>query len=292
MSPLQFDEVSQRKIQIDIYKMKMKKIKYAALFVGGCAASANATIVANIAGDYALAPGFVAGTTAPTAAPLGWEYLTSTSPVGGTEITLPAGVTSAGGNTGFAGASNSHVLGDQNGGAQYEIFADGFDGNGGTIPLGNGGVVGTDLLIHPGGNDANAFTIVRYTISAADIVNGTELTIAGSFRDLAGRPDRGGPSESITADIFQNTTNVFSVIGGATAQGTSAYLEQATGTFNITGLTAAVGDVITFAVGNNGNVAGDETHCKAPSTSFLSLPQLFWEVSDFSRFCVVAEASC
>ncbi|MGJ8640700.1 MAG: PQQ-dependent sugar dehydrogenase [Opitutaceae bacterium] len=219
--------------------------------------------IADAAADYATAPGYVAGTTAPTAAPAGWEYLTSTAIISGTEIPLNAGVTSAGGNTGFAGASNSHVLGDQNGGDEYEIFTDGFDGNGGTIPTGNEGVVGADLLMHPGGNAANAYTIVRYTISAADITNGTSATISGSFRDLCGRPDRGGPSESITADIFHNSSNIFSVTGGLTAQGTSTYLEQATGTFNITGLTVTAGDVISFGVGFNGSIAGDETALQA-----------------------------
>lgn len=234
------------------------------LLIGIMSPAVHAVEVANAAADYATAPGYVAGTTAPTAAPTGWEYLTSTAPVGGTEIVMPAGVaTGNGGNTGFAGASNSNILGDQNGGTQYEIFSDGFDGNGGNIPTGNEGVVGTDLLIHPGGNAANAYTIVRYTISAADITNGTSATIAGSFRDLCGRPDRNGPAESITADIFHNSTNIFTVTGGLTAQGTQAYLEQATGTFNLTGLTVADGDVITFAVGNNGNVGGDETALQA-----------------------------
>ena len=230
--------------------------------------------VANAALDYQSAPGIVVGTTAPTAPPDGWEYLTSTAGVGGTEIPLPAEVASAGGNTGFAGASNSHILGDQNGGAQYEIFTDGFDGNGGTIPIGNEGVVGTDLLIHPGGNAANAFTIARYTISAADIANGTFATITGSFRDLAGRPDRDGPAESITAEIFLNSNSLFSVTGGATAQGTPAYLEQATGSFNLS-TTLAEGDVISFVVGNNGNVSGDETALQASidlATTSSNLP--------------------
>lgn len=248
------------------------------MLLGGCVMTTNAAVIANVAADYATAPGYVAGTTAPTAAPAGWEYLTSTAGTGGTEITMTAQTaTGNGGAMGFAGASNSNILGDQNGTAtQYEIFSDGFDGNGGTIPTGNEGVIGTDLLMHPGGNAANAFTIARYTISAADILNGTTATIAGSFRDLAGRPDRSGPAESITADVFHNSTNLFSVTGGATAQGTSSYLTQATGTFNISGLTVAEGDTISFVVGYNGNVAGDETALQGtidvvpePSTALL-----------------------
>ena len=241
--------------------MKNKTI-LTTLVCGLFAANLHAVEVANPATDYALAPDYVAGTTAPTAPPAGWEYLASDALTGGTEVALtPQTATGNGGNSGFSGTENVNVLGDQNAGAQYEIFSDGFDGNPPNIPIGNEGIVGTDLLLHPG-NDATAFVIVRYTISEADLVNGTEASITGSFRDLAGRPDRSGPAESITANVFLNSTSLSVVTGGTTAQNTPAYLEQAAGTFNLAA-TVAEGDVISFVVGNNGVNSGDETALRA-----------------------------
>lgn len=245
--------------------MKIKYLISSALILGGLITTSQAALVADIAGDYVNAPGYVAGTSAPTAAPTGWSYLSSTLATGGTENALSAG-TGLGnsGNTGFGVADatsnfNVGVLGGTTGGAQYEIFSDGFDGNPPNFPTGNEGVVGTDLLLHPGGDAASSFIIVRYTISASDILNGTLADISGSFRDLAGRPGRGAQDQSITADIFHNGNSLFSVTGGDTAQGTAAYLEQSTGAFNITGLTVAANDTISFVVGNNGPLSGDET---------------------------------
>lgn len=245
--------------------MKMKYLISSALILGGLTTTSQAALVADIAGDYVNAPGYVAGTSAPTAAPTGWSYLSSTLATGGTENALSAGTgLGNGGNTGFGVADTTSgfgvgVLGGTTGGDQYEIFGDGFDGNPPNFPTGNEGVVGTDLLLHAGGDGASSFIIVRYTISASDILNGTLADISGSFRDLAGRPGRTAQDQSITADIFHNGNSLFSVTGGATAQGTAAYLEQSTGTFNITGLTVAENDTISFVVGNNGNLSGDET---------------------------------
>lgn len=236
----------------------------------GSTASAQ-TVIADAAADYLTAPDYVADTTAPTAPPTDWEYLSSDMATGGTEAPLTAQTELGNGeNMGFgvdSGTSNFQVgiLGGIAGATEYEIFNDGFDGNGGTIPIGNEGTVGTDLLFHPGNNDATKFVIARYTITAADIAIDTSANIIGSFRDLAGRPDRNGPADSITAEIFHNGTSLFSIEGGngATGTGTQSYLLEEDGTFSITGLTVAEGDTISFVVGNNLGFAGDETALQA-----------------------------
>ena len=245
--------------------MKMKKITCTSLLFGSCVITANATVVADIGGDYLTAAGYVAGMTAPTEAPTGWTYATSSAANGGTLNALaPQTTLGNGGNMGFGAASgigdfNIGVLGGTTGGAEFEMIDDGFDG-GGNSPIGNGGVVGTDLLVHPGNNDGTQFVIVSYTISAADIGFGTTATIAGSFRDEAGRPNRANPAGSITADIFLNSMSLFSEAGNTGQDpATPGYLFRADGAFNITDLTVAEGDVISFVVGNSGNAAGDES---------------------------------
>ena len=259
----------------------MKKLTCTSLLLGSFAVTSHAAIVADIGGDYASAPGYVAGTTAPTAAPTGWSYLNAGTVNGaGTALTAQT-ILGNGGNTGFGVASgtstfNVGVLGGITGGAEYEIFGDGFSG-GGNSPIGHGGVVGTDLLLHPGTSAGTEFIIARYTISAADILNGTTATIAGSFRDEAGRPNRTNPAGSITADIFHNSTSLFSETGNTgQTPATPGYLFEADGTFSITGLTVAAGDTISFVVGNNGNLTGDETALQGmidvvpePSTALL-----------------------
>lgn len=133
--------------------------------------------------------------------------------------------------------------------AQFEIFSNGDV---------NGGVVGTDLLLHPGqGGNADEFVIVRYTIG--DDSNFTDATgsIAGNFRDLV--VGGGAAAQSISADIYHNSTSLFSVAGGTTAQGTPGILTQADGTFNIAGLTFVTGDTIDFVVGINGHFGADES---------------------------------
>ena len=251
--------------------MKFKSI-LTTLVVGLLGANLHAVEVANAASDYQTAQGIVAGTTAPIQPPEGWTYLASTAATGGTEVALTpqTGIGNAG-NQGFAIESGIDlgggplfvgVLGSIAGGTEFEILTDGLEGNGrtdGGASPGNSGVVGTDLLISPGESEQTAFIIMRYTISAADIANGTFATLQGNFRDLTGRPDRGGPAESITADIFLNETSVFAVTGGAAAQGTSSFLEETTGTFGVFDLVVEAGDTISFVVGNNGSIAGDES---------------------------------
>jgi hypothetical protein len=244
-----------------IKEKKMKKMEWAvtaSLLVAGVV---QAGVVADIGADYVTASGYVAGTTAPTAAPTGWTYLSSTAATGGAETNLVAGTAIGdGGNDGFGVLGISTftvgVLGGTTGGAQYEMFADGYDGNGGNRPTGNEGVVGTDLLLQPGDNAGTEYMIVRYTFSAADIQNGTTANISGSFRELTGRT--GKNPDSITASVYLNTASQFSVVGGTTA-GTDGYLTQADGTFNITGLTVAEGDSVSFVVFGNGNATSDET---------------------------------
>ncbi|MDB4265258.1 hypothetical protein N9891_00760 [bacterium] len=235
----------------------------------GSAATAQ-TIIADAAADYLTAPDYLADTTAPSAPPTGWEYLSSDMATGGTETPLTAQTTLGnGGNDGFGIASGTAtfqvgVLGGVTGGTQYEIFNDGFDGNLPNVPTGNEGVVGTDLLLHPGTSVGTEFIIVRYTITAEDLTNGTSVDITGSFRDLAGRPDRENPAGSVTADIFHNSTNLFSEMGNTGQDpATPGYLTQADGTFNISGLSVVAGDTISFVLGNNGNLTGDETALQA-----------------------------
>ena len=165
-------------------------------------------------------------------------------------------------------------------GQQFEAFADGFDdnnGQAGRLP-GHGAVVGTDLVVSPGNEAGAEFLIVRYTVQASDILEaGADFFIDGSFRDNSGRDDRTNPANSITADIFIDGVSAFSVTGGGTiavaagddgtpavpATGTPGALAQAAGTFSITSSDIAVGSVIDFVVGNNGNSAGDESALQA-----------------------------
>ncbi|MGJ8673368.1 PEP-CTERM sorting domain-containing protein [Rubritalea sp.] len=220
--------------------MKTTRIKplIVALTTLSVAATSQAAVIADIAGDYVDA----------TAEPAGWDYLSSSAATGGTEAVLtPGTVVGNGGNSGFEGTSLNNtpaVLGAIDGGAEFEIFSDGY--------AAHGAVEGTDLLLHPGNSAATSFTIVRYTVDAADITNGTIGSISGSFRDLAGGTT-GVSAGSITANIYQNTTEIF----GAT--GSAGRLTQVDGTFNITGLTVAEGDTFSFVVGRNGHYGGDET---------------------------------
>ena len=254
----------------------------AAFIMGGLTMTSHSAIIADAAADYVAAAG--SPTEAPAAAPAGWEYLYSGASTGGTEVALTAStVVGNGGNTGFGadfGFNLPAVLGtltNTAAGAEYEIFADGFGGNGGTIPEGNGGVVGTDLLAHPGftaGTDD--FVISRFTIGAADIASfGNTATISGSFRNLVARdPVNNNTQGSIDVFVYLNSTLLFSV-DQIDEAATGARLSQADGTFSeIT--TVEAGDTVSFVIGNNGNIGGDETALQAqidvvpePSTTLL-----------------------
>jgi len=204
-------------------------------------ANAQQTVVADLGADYR--------TDTPKA---GWQYLKSTAPSGGTETPLTYGsAVGSVGNIGYGGGGNQYnlpcVLGTASTG-DFRLFGDG----------GNAGVLGTDLLLHPGDTvnlapvTTQPFVILRYTLSAADVVNGTQAVIAGSFR----RSVAGG--DGVEAYVFHNATQLFTVAGAGT-------LSQAAGTFNLN-TTVAEGDTISFVLGNHGNLFGDESAARGSIT--------------------------
>jgi hypothetical protein len=217
------------------------------------AGAANAALIADIGGDYVDA----------TAAPAGWNYLISSAASGGTEAAMTANtvVTGGAGNSGFTGGQYSAILGSHTS-EQYEIFTDGYDGSGTAAKnsaTGNEGVVGTDLLFSPGNTTADAYVIARYTIGAADLVDGTSASIAGSFRNLVVRNTSNAASQgSVDVFIYKNTDLLWSV-DQADDAATASMLSQTLGTYNLTDVTVAEGDTISFVVGWNGNNARDET---------------------------------
>jgi autotransporter-associated beta strand protein len=192
----------------------------------------NVTAIADLAGDY----------IDPTTLPADWGYFYSDQASGGTEVALtPDLAIGNGGNSGFGAPFSFNlpgVIGTQTG-AQYEMFTDG--------DL-NAPVLGTDLLLHPGPDAASHTLIVRYTISEAEISSyGTSARISGSFRELI----TGG--NSVIVSIYQNSTELF------TRTGSGGILTEADGTFDISDLTVAANDTISFVVNSNNNYAADET---------------------------------
>ncbi|MDA8563274.1 hypothetical protein N9L06_02355 [Mariniblastus sp.] len=228
----------------------------------------NDGMIADPAADYVASLSAI--NAEPTAFPSGWTYLFSDAASGGTEtdLTVIAGLAN-GGNTGFGVIDVAFevpgVLGNVNLGDEFEVFGDGFSGNGGLIPTGNEGVVGEDLLLVPGFGTDDQFIIARYTISAADLADSVAGTgsIVGSFRDLVFRqPANSNHQGSVDVFVFHNGNPVFSV-DRDNVPATAGRLTQADGTFNITGLSFAAGDTISFVVGNNGNIGGDESALQA-----------------------------
>ena len=235
-------------------------------------ASAATVVLANPAADYVAAAGGPTATL--TTAPTGWSYLGATTANGGTETALTAGQVGnqSASYQGFVGSSTAgtaSVYGTNTADpAQFEIF-----GNGDL----NGGVVGTDLLLHPGqAGNADEFAIVRFTIGDDSMFAAGTGTVSGSFRDLI--VGGGAAAQSVAVSVFHNSTSLFSTEGGTTAQGTPGILTQADGTFNVTGLTLATGDTIDFVVGQNVHFGADETALQAaigvdtipePSTALL-----------------------
>lgn len=195
--------------------------------------SAKATIVADIGGDY----------TGPTAEPAGWDYLESTAATGGTETALtPSTVVGNQGSTGFGGSDTfalGAVLGDNANLGAYEMFGDGNSNHPSATP-------GVDLLVHPGGvllAGSPPFVIARYTISAADVLNGTTATVAGSYESLL------GGTSTIDFFVFHNSTDLLGGAGLGTHSGTIAPAS----------FTVAAGDTISFVVGSGASLGGDET---------------------------------
>ncbi|MGJ8723166.1 MAG: immunoglobulin domain-containing protein [Roseibacillus sp.] len=228
--------------------MKHKTI-LTTLVVGLLGAHLQAVEVANAAADYQTAPGIGAG-LAPTAPPAGWEYVYSDAASGGTEVPLTADVGVGNqDNNGFGstagGSGTPNVLGSIAGTAtNYGLF--------GTA---HAGVVGDDLLIHPGNNAGTAYIIVRYTVSAADITNGDYATITGSFRDLQGNSNTNS-NNSIVAQVLLNDSSLFSATGELSRLYNDGTLPS--GVFNVE-TAVAEGDTISFVAFNNGHFASDET---------------------------------
>ena len=211
------------------------------------------TVIGDAAADYVAHAGSTTG--AITTLPTGWSYFGSNAASGGTEAALTAGQVGNQGSAyqGWDGVSSNNlaaVYGTNTAeSAEFEIFSNGEV---------NAAVVGTDLLMHPGGpGAADEFTIVRFTVG--DDTNFTAGTgaITGSFRE--GIIGGGASAQSIVASVYLNTTELFTVTGGTTAQGTPSQLTQAAGTFNLTGLTFVTGDLISFVIGANGNNGADES---------------------------------
>ncbi|MFC7337813.1 PQQ-dependent sugar dehydrogenase [Haloferula chungangensis] len=208
--------------------------------------------VADAAADY----------TGPNSLPAGWQYFKSTAASGGSEVALAANQpVGNSGNVGFGGGGaldSASILGS---GSPYQLYTG----------AGHGGVAGSDLLIQPGNNSDDAFIIARYTISATDFAGGSSATVSGSFRDL-----QGGANDSVAVSVYHNSTSLFSATGSAGrlyADGSSP-----SGIFDISGITVAEGDTISFVVGNNGNYGGDETALQASIVVDGSLPGV---VDDF-----------
>ena len=206
--------------------------------------------IADVAADY----------SGPAAFPAGWEYLASTAASGGTEVALVADqivgtISDENGvpydHRGFGGdgtLNSAAVLGSTScsSGNCFGLY------NG----FGHNGVQGVDLLLQPGNGAGDGTLIARYTVSAADVGVGTEATIRGSFRDLQGQTGGNG-GNSIAVKVYHNTAELFS------ASGSAGRLQQAAGSFDISGVTIAAGDTISFVVGNNGHFGGDETAMQA-----------------------------
>ena len=235
----------------------MKLLSPIFLISGGAFFASNAAAVTVTLGDAAADYVAAAGgpNTTLTVPPPGWSYFGSTLANGGTEAALTAGQVGNQGveYQGFVGVSNNGVAAvygtNTASSPEFEIFANG---------EGNNAIVGTDLLLHPGGDGAaDEFAIVRYTVGdASTFIDGTG-TIGGSFRE--GIIGGGGSAQSIFTAVYLNDDQLFTVTGGTAAQGTASQLEQATGTFDLSGLTFAAGDTIDFVVGPNAQNGADET---------------------------------
>ena len=219
------------------------------------------TIVADIGGDWGDASVF----------PENWHYLRSTAVHGGTETLLTANTSVGnGGNTGFGSPGEGGfyglpaVIGDRDGSNEYELFADGYEGTDGGP--GNRGVVGVDLLVHPGNSlpetappHGDPFLILRYTVSDADVAHGTHAKIEGGFRNLI--THRVGPEHnSVSVFVVHNGKVLFSASGDDPAgkDGRIETLGREDGAFDVSA-DVAVGDTLDFAVATNGALPTDET---------------------------------
>ena len=204
-------------------------------------AQADLVVVANAAGDYvdAVAP------------PAGWEYLGANSladafGTGAFALTANTAVGNAG-NLGFEGtvANNlAAVLGSATGANEFEVFTNGFENH--------GAVAGEELILHPGDGQ---FAVVRYTISADDLIGATadagDDQIDFSFIDAV--TGGGGANGSVASYVYLNDTQLFENVPAVNADNRVSNVSDAL-TVDL-----AVGDTISFIVGDNGGIGSDET---------------------------------
>ncbi len=229
-------------------------MKFATLAIVGAGLvtlPARGVVIADLAADY------VDDLTLPA----NYAYLESDAPNGGTE--LPLFEDTAVGNLGAIGFGSIGFMG-------INAVAD--DAGGIFDADNNITTLGVDLTVHPSGDgsvfglgdDPNTSVIVRRTITAADLTTGTDATIAGSFRNLAGGDGSDELEDAVSVFIYQNNTLLFSVDGAdpAGTDGNISQLSQADGTFSILA-TLAVGDTIDFVVDSNETFFADETAIQA-----------------------------
>lgn len=235
-------------------KSKTKYILPGLMLLSAATGAHSATVVlGDAAADYVAAAGGPNATL--TTAPTGWSYFGANAANGGTEAALTAGQVGNQGAAyqGFVGISNNNVAAvygtNTASSPEFEIFSNG---------EGNAAVVGTDLLLHPGGpGAADEFTIVRFTVGDDSLFTAGTGAINGSFRE--GIIGGNGSRESVFTAIYQNSVQLFQVTGGTTAQGTPSQLTQEAGSFSLSGLTFTTGDTIDFVVGANSNNGADES---------------------------------
>lgn len=213
------------------HKHKHKHILRTALCVAallGATGSLRAAIVASIAGDYVDT----------TTMPLGWQYYVSDAANGGTEQLMSGGQSvGSKGAFGFSTANGGNVAAIIGEGNPFQIW------NGNNSPI-----AGTDLLVQ---NGTERYVLLRYTISAQDISNGTSGTLSGSFRNNF----TGG--DGVSVGIYHNNSLLWSV--NSMDSGDSS-LTQIEGSYNIiVGTQFAAGDTITFYIDSNGSNIGDES---------------------------------
>ncbi|MDP4625270.1 MAG: PQQ-dependent sugar dehydrogenase [Akkermansiaceae bacterium] len=199
----------------------------------------GAVTIADAAADY----------SGPTSLPPRWQYLLASSPTATPTALATNQAVGTEGHNGFGGgglADSASILGSRTGANPFRLYSN----------AGHNGVEGVDLLFQPGDLGSEDNIIARYTVSAADVALGTTATLSGSFRDLQGNTsgDAGG---SVRVYVYHNSSKLFDVTGA------NGRLTQANGTFNLTDITVAAGDTISFIVGSNGNYGGDETAVKA-----------------------------
>ena len=197
-------------------------------------------IVADIAADYR-----------PGVPSRGWMYLKSSAANGGTESPLvwssPADVGGLG-NLGYGGGGGGATKGNLPAISNRQIFDAGAAN----------GLISKELTVQPDGNEFGSvvqYAILRWTATAADLLNGNEVVIAGSFRNLAANGD------GVDVYVYHNDLKLFSARG-------NPRLTQTAGRFNVT-VALSPGDTIDFVVGpNHGGLSGDETAITAKIVTF------------------------